>query len=297
MENSVEIKKILVPVDYSEYSILACRYALKVAHKAHAVVTIFHAFYSPAYDLISLTGNKTTQSKLWNEVTEKLMAEETKNIDSFIKTVTQQNEWKNFPVNNLNKVVRPGLAKDEIQKFAEEYEPDLVIMGTRGKDKKENSLLGSITEIVIKKLKYPVIAIPENYTFIGQRNLKKILFLTDYDESDFMSIKKLIGFACLMNLSIYCLHIGSKAGEREELKMEGLKDYFKKTYPEVTIQCEVLSDRENILAAIDNYIRNNKINIISITTRKRNLLAKIIKTNLTLRLFYHSNIPIMVFHS
>ena len=297
MENSVEIKKILVPVDYSEYSMLACRYALKVAHKAHATITIFHAFYSPAYDLISLTGNKTTQSKLWDEVTEKLMAEETKNIDSFLKTVTQQSEWKKFPVHNLKKEIRPGLAKDEIQKFAEEYEPDLVIMGTRGKDKKENSFLGSITEIVIKKLKYPVIAIPEDYTFIGSGNLKKILFLTDYDESDFMSIKKLIGFAQLMNLSITCLHIGSKAGEWEKLKMEGLKDYFKKTYPEVKVQCGILSDRENILAAIDDYIRKNKINIISITTQKRNLLTKIIKPNLTRRLFYHSNIPIMVFHS
>jgi len=297
LENLVEINRILVPVDYSEYSILACRYALKIAHKANASITIFHSFYSPAFDLIALTGNKSTQNKLWDEVTAKLMIEETKNIDSFLQTVTQQKEWKKFPVANLRREVKPGLAKDEIQKFANKYEPDLVIMGTRGKDKKENSILDSITEIAIKKLKYPVIAIPENYTFIGEQNLKKILFLTDYDESDFMSIKKLMGFARLMDLSIYCLHIGSKAGEREKLKMEGLKDYFKKSYAEVDVHCEILSDRENILTAIDNYIKNNKLNIISITTRKRNLLEKIVKPSLTRRLFYYSNIPLLVFHS
>ena len=297
MENLADIKKILVPVDYSEYSLLACRYALKIAHKTNAAITIFHSFYSPAYDLISLTGNKSTQEKLRDEVTMKLMEQETNNIDSFYDTLIKQKEWKGFPASHIGKVVKPGLAKDEIQKFSDVYEPDLVIMGTRGKDKRENSILGSNTEIVIKKLKYPVIAVPEGYTFIGPNQLKKLLFLTDYDESDFMSIKKLMGFARLMNLSIYCLHVGSKNGKSEKLKMDGLKEYFRKAYEEIDVHCELLSGKDNILNAIDEYINNNTINIISLTTRKRNLLEKVIKPSHNHRLFYQSNIPFMVFHS
>ncbi len=297
MESLVEISKILVPVDYSEYSILACRYALKIAQKTAASITIFHSFYSPAYDLISLTGNKTTQNKLWDEVTSKLMKEETKNINAFYKKITKQKEWQGFSESNIILEVKPGLAKDEIQKFANQYEPDLVIMGTRGVDKKENSILGSTTEIAIKKLKFPVIAIPEEYTFVGENNLEKILFLTDYDESDFISIKKLMGFARLMNLSIYCLHVGSKTGKWEKIKIEGLMDYFRSSYKDVEVYCEILSSGENILTAIDNYVQRNKINIISLTTRKRNLLEKVIKPDLTHRLFYNSNIPLMIFQT
>lgn len=297
MESLVEISKILVPVDYSEYSILACRYALKIAQKTAASITVFHSFYSPAYDLISLTGNKTTQNKLWDEVTSKLMKEETKNINAFYKKITKQKEWQGFSESNIILEVKPGLAKDEIQKFANQYEPDLVIMGTRGVDKKENSILGSTTEIAIKKLKFPVIAIPEEYTFVGENNLEKILFLTDYDESDFISIKKLMGFARLMNLSIYCLHVGSKTGKWEKIKIDGLMDYFRSSYKDVEVYCEILSSGENILTAIDNYVQRNKINIISLTTRKRNLLEKVIKPDLTHRLFYNSNIPLMIFQT
>lgn len=297
MDSLTEIKKILVPVDYSEFSLLACRYALKIAQKTKGTITLFHAFYSPAYDLISLTGNKSTQEKLWTEVTGKLMKEESKNLDKFLKILFDQKEWKGFPESDLKKEIKPGLPKDEILRFADCYIPDLVVMGTRGKDKKEKSVLGNITEIAIKKLKYPVIAVPEYYTFVGERNLKKILFLTDYDESDFMSIKKLMGFAQLMHLSIYCLHAGAKAGNQEILKMEGLKEYFKNTYQEVNVHCDIITDEDNILTAIDDYIKFNNINIISLTTRKRNLLEKIVKPSLTHKLYYSGNIPLMVFHS
>ena len=79
--------------------------------------------------------------------------------------------------------------------------------------------------------------------------------------------------------------------------MDGLKEYFRKTYEEIDVHCELLSGKDNILNAIDEYINNNTINIISLTTRKRNLLEKVIKPSHSHRLFYQSNIPFMVFHS
>lgn len=297
MENLVEISRILVLVDYSEYSISACRYALNIANKANASLAIFHAFHSPAYDLLEMTGNKSTQNRLWDEVTAKLLQVEEKNLEVFLKKVFEQKEWKGFLLSNIGKIIKPGLAKDEIQKYANEYEPNLVIMGIKGKDKRDNSILGNTTEIAIKKLKYPVLAVPHNYTFAPENTVEKMLFLTEYDESDFMSIKGLMDFARLMNLSIFCLHIGSKAGKWEKLKMSGLSNYFKSTYKDIQVDCDILTFEGNILQAIDSFINNNDISIISLTTRKRNLLEKIVKPRSTNPLPYQLNIPLLVFHS
>jgi nucleotide-binding universal stress UspA family protein len=106
-----------------------------------------------------------------------------------------------------------------------------------------------------------------------------------------------MGFASLMDMAIYCLHIGGKQGKWEKLKMEGLKEYFHNTYSSVTVECEILEQKENKLQAIDNYIQANNINIISLTTRKRNIIERLFIPSLTRRLFYHTNIPLLVFHT
>lgn len=297
MESLIKIEKLLVPVDYSKHSVQACRYALKLAVLADASVKIFHAFYSPAYDLIELTGNRSTQEKLREEVTQKLLASEKEKMQGFIDSLSKYQEYQKIPGGKIETVIIPGLAKDEILNMTSKFMPHLVVMGTRGKDAKENSILGSITEFAIKKLKCPVLAVPVDYTFIGKSNMKNIAYLTDFDESDFLSIKKLMGFTNLLGLTIHCLHIGGKADKWEKLKMEGLRDYFIKSYDTTKVVCNILSPDKNTLQAIDNYVKEKKINILSLTTRRRNLIEKVFKPSLTKRLFYHSNIPLLVFHS
>jgi len=298
LDNFFKIKNILVPVDYSEYSVLASRYALKIAHKAHADIKFFHSFYSPAYDLIDLTGNRSTQDKLREDVTNKLMVGATENMKNFIASLSEFVSSTGVSPEQISYTIKPGLAKEEIQKIAAELQPDFVIMGTRGKDKKENSILGSITEIAIRKLKYPILAVPENYQFIGLENLDKIVYITDFDESDFLSIKKLMGFTNLMGLNIHCLHIGNKPGKHEKIKMDALKDYFLRSYNEGSkVECDILTSETNVLQAVNKFIKEKEINLISLTSKKRNVYDKIFRPNLTKRLFYHSNIPLLVFHS
>jgi nucleotide-binding universal stress UspA family protein len=297
MESLVEIEKILVPVDYSEHSIQACRYALKLSLKANALVKIFHAFYSPAYDLIELSGKKSTQQKLREEVTQKLITGEKEKLQEFINTLSKYPEYRKTPGEKIETVIIPGLAKEEILRIAANFMPHLVVMGTRGKDAKENSILGSITEFAINKLQCPVMAVPVDYTFIGESNIKNIAYLTDFDESDFLSIKKLMGFISNLGLTIHCLHIGGKSGKWEKIKMEGLRDYFRNSYDTTKVECHILDSDKNTLQAIDDYVKEKKINILSLTRRRRNLIEKVFKPSLTKRLFYHSNIPLLVFHS
>lgn len=296
VESPIEVHKILVPVDYSQCSDLACRYALKIARVASAEIKFFHAFYSPAYDLIELTGNKATQKKLREDVTERLMVSEKKDMADFLDRMRKFPEYSSTHPVQTSWEIRPGLAREEIPKITEEFKPQLVIMGTRGLDKKENSVLGSITASAIRKLKVPLLAIPEQYTFIGEENLNRIAYLTDFDETDFGSIKKLMGFTSLLGLTIWCVHIGSKGGEWEKVRMDGLKDYFQKNYNTSQVECRLLSPGENMLHSIDDFVKSEKINILSLTTRRRSIIDKLFRPNLTKRLFYHSNIPLLIFH-
>ena len=75
-------------------------------------------------------------------------------------------------------------------------------------------------------------------------------------------------------MSIHCIHIGSRADKWDNLKMEGLRDYFQKAYQIESVECHILDSKPDLLQAIDNYVQEQDINMIALTHKKRKLLEK-----------------------
>jgi len=107
----------------------------------------------------------------------------------------------------------------------------------------------------------------------------------------------LMHFTQLFNMSIHCIHIGPRTDKWEMLKMDGLKEYFHKAYQKDAVECHILENKPDLLQAIDRYIKENEINLLSLTHKKRSLLEKIFKPSMTAKVFYHTEIPLLVFHS
>jgi nucleotide-binding universal stress UspA family protein len=297
LENNSQIKRILLPVDFSDNSLNACRYAMKIAHTAQSGILVFHAYYSPALDLIELTGGRTTRKRLTEDVELNLMSQAENEMDNFVKRIFNLPEAKDFKKHDLKTIVKLGSVKEVILSVAEEFQPDLVVMGTHGKNNSTPSLLGSITEFAIDKLHFAVLAIPAptDYTPI---DLKSIIYLTNFDETDFQSIKKLLELTGAIDVDIHCAHIGGGNEERKKVKLEGLVEYFKKAYDKSSIVYHLLSidEKKKIISSIEDYIARNGIGMISLTHKQRNILMKYINPDLTKKIFYKIKIPLLVFH-
>jgi len=288
-------KRILVPVDYSECSEFACRYAIKIACKLGAEIKLFHTYYSPAFDLIELAGAVQTQSQLREEVTGNLEETEKETAENFIKGLKQYvTSCGLHPVSFSYEIV-PGVPEDEIIRFSESYEPDMVIMGTHGKGKGMGSIMGSVTAAVINRISYPIMAIPEKYTFVGEKNVKNILYVTEFDESDFLSLKILINLTDRLDLDIHCVHIGNDPKSWDKVRMEGLMEYFRKSYGKTSVDYSFINQK-NLLEDLDKLIQEKNINIVSLTSRRQNIVDKLFRPNITKKLFYHTSIPLLVFH-
>ncbi len=169
-------------------------------------------------------------------------------------------------------------------------------MGTHGKGSGVSSIMGSVTAAVIDKIKYPVLAIPEKYTFVGEKNIKNIMYVTDFDESDFMSIRILMNLTEPLGLDIFCVHIGDDPKSWDKIRMDGLMEYFRKSYGKTHVDYSFISQK-NLLEDIDRLIHEKNINIISVTSHRRSIVDKLFRSNVTKKLFYHTSIPLLVFHS
>lgn len=290
-----KIKRILVPVDYSECSKFACRFAIKIACKVGADIKLFHTYYSPAFDLIELAGAVQTQSQLREEVTTNLEDSEKETMEGFIQGLREYVRENCLPAIKFSYDITPGVPEDEIIRFSDNYVPDLIIMGTKGKGTGMGAIMGSVTASVVNRIAYPLLAIPEKYTFVGEKNVKNLLYVTDFDESDFLTLKSLILLTDQLDLDIHCVHIGDDPKSWDKVRMEGLMDYFRKAYGKTQVSYSFISQK-NLLYDLDELIRQKSINILSLTAHRQTIVDKLFKPNITKKLFYHTSIPLLVFH-
>jgi len=290
-----KIKRILVPVDYSECSRFACRFAVKIACKLGAEIKLFHTYYSPAFDLIELAGAVQTQSQLREEVTTNLEDSEKETMNGFIQGLREYVKDCGMPEVKFAYELAPGVPEDEIIRYCDSYMPDMVIMGTKGKGTGVGSIMGSVTASVINRIAYPILAIPEKYTFVGEKNLKNVLYVTDFDESDFLTLKSLMSLTDQLDLDIHCVHIGNDPNSWDNIRMDGLMEYFRKSYGKTQVSYSFISQK-NLLDDLDQLIRTRSINILSLTAHRQSIVNKLFKPNITKKLFYHSSIPLLVFH-
>lgn len=94
-----------------------------------------------------------------------------------------------FPDIKYSCILREGIPEEEILRYAKEQRPKVIIMGTRGKSQKDIDLIGSVTAEIIDRSRTAVLAIPENTPFKEFNEVKRIAFLTNFDQRDLIAFE------------------------------------------------------------------------------------------------------------
>lgn len=286
--------RILLPVDFSDYSKKAAIIALDWAHELKAELTVFHTYYNP---IISTMPFSDTFAYEMN--TEEMIVEmETKareGMESMKVFLNENNEKLETPVSLKMELVK-GIAEDEIVKFSRIYQPLIIIMGTRGEDRKTNDLIGSVTAEVMEKAKVPVLAVPEDFQYDGIGGLQKLLYATDFSESDFVAIDKLEQLVRPLGIKITCAHVSTKFHSQwDDVKLAGLREHIKTKYNEDKVECDII-ENEDFYVGIESFVRENNIDILSFTRHRRGLISRIVNPNIARKMLFHSTTPLLVFN-
>lgn len=166
--------------------------------------------------------------------------------------------------------------------------------GTKSKGETIKELLGSVTLDVIKKSTFPVMVVPNNYIFNPQQ-LTNILFITDFAKCQYASLHKLVQLVGAFKTRIhnvqYCPS-GKEKVDAEQLKE--YSEYCKTTYRNQNMICDYICGQD-MLAASNEYILNNHIDLMAITRNKRNFIAKMIHPGQTRKILFNAEIPTLFF--
>lgn len=139
----IDIKKILVPVDFSDGSQLALRYAVTFASEYGAQIHLLNVIEDEALRPGQLDDPLNTAEK-WEKA----------NLQKLKDFVPEK--FNDF---DLIKRVRGGLSYEGIINYATEEEVNLIIMGAHGNSGYISSWLGGTTYIVTRKAPCAVLTV------------------------------------------------------------------------------------------------------------------------------------------
>ena len=143
MRFPLQVRHILVPLDFSGASRQALDYAVPLAQKFEAKITLMHAV--PPQIVYPEAGMAVVDEAELTEAAKKTMA---------LRTVELVP-----PALLKEAVVRNGRPSAEIVRFAQEQDVDLIVMTTHGYTGFAHAFLGSTAEQVIRHAPCPVLAV------------------------------------------------------------------------------------------------------------------------------------------
>lgn len=141
------IKSILVPIDFSNHSKQALKYATSLAVLFGASLEILHVIDQRIHPAYYVMGEQSIFS-IYPNLLEKSMTF----LKEFVKDGNPQNVNTEF-------FVREGNPHSEIVNFAKNQGADLIAMATHGLSGLEKLLIGSTTEKVVRKSDVPVLTV------------------------------------------------------------------------------------------------------------------------------------------
>jgi len=273
--------KVLLPTDFSDNALNAIHYAEKLFKDERCTFYVLNT-YTPviySYDFQMNTGGylgevadviKNNSKSELKKIKDKFL-----NVKHTVETISSFN-----------------ILTDEIIDIVNEYDVDLVIMGTKGATGAKEVLFGSNTIHVIKKAKCPVLAIPDGYFFEKPID---ILFPTDYKvnyaENQLNMLKTI---AAIYKSKVHVLHVShsrelNQVEINNKLKLEKLLVDFNDTYHSVRDQ--------EIPVAINEFQKSTYIQLLMMINNKHSFFENLFFKPVINQIGFHLNAPFLVIPS
>lgn len=144
----IKISKILCPIDFSDNSDHAARYAVAMAQAYGAELQLLHVIAPP---VAALPGDQLIPDLVQTNI-EEIENASRERLERIL------GDFADLGVTVQSRVIG-GIPFLEIIRVAREEEIDLIVMGTHGRTGLEHLLIGSVAERVVRKAPCPVLTV------------------------------------------------------------------------------------------------------------------------------------------
>lgn len=292
--------EILVPVDFSDTSMLACQIAFHIAALHKARIKLLHSFFDPI--ITNSASLQLTDSMTFDNVNDGIeQIEEDRELSSISKKQKKEFESKLRekikdgiipPVVFTSEIIE-GLPEEVINDYSTTHHPLLIVMGTRGADKQNRDMLGSVTAEVLDTCRSSVLTIPDTLRFKRAEDINQIVFLASSKQQDILALDALYRLLPESSLTVTLASLPTKKKpEGDTEAIANLLDYCRKNYPAYTFKSVNLSLSHEI-EDFNGLDSEHKLDLIVVPTPRKNIFIRLFSPTLAHKLLFHSDIPML----
>ena len=271
------MKKIIVPVDFSEQSKFAIKAASALAKKHDAEILALHMLELNQAMITSSEGFHPEQTVFLIKLAEKRFKE-------FLDRPCLEG-LKVTPIIKHYKVF------SEVNEVAQQNGADLIVMGSHGTDGLKEIFVGSNAERVVRNADIPVIVVKED---LEDFKVERFAFACDFKDDSLMAFQKAKSFAEMLSAELELVYINTPGDNFLSNKdaYEQINKFLTKA--NAGQQVEIYNDY-SVEKGILNYSESILADMIGIPTHGRKGLSHFFMGSIGEDVANHSKIPVVTF--
>jgi nucleotide-binding universal stress UspA family protein len=287
--------KILVPTDFSNHSMLAAKMAMQLAAKLRLDVEFLFAYIAiPNGSAIQLT-NVYNYDDTDIETARRLQAEAGNMMNRFAASIRESIKSGEIPAARFTTKVNEGLPEEVILAYTREQKPPMVVMGTRGADKKGAEMIGSVTAEVLDGCRVPAFTVPENVSPNLLHEIENVAFFCNLDQEDILALDTLYRIFSEQHFHVTLIHIPPRRLRPAPISQtqENLLTYCCEHYTNYTFDVRSVRTHSvfDDLTAITN---ERRFHIFCLPNKRKNVFARVFNPSLAHKVLFQADIPMMV---
>lgn len=276
------MKTILVPIDFSDYSEYALEVAAKIAKRHGSSLVAMHMMGLSQAVLTKDDSQEVLEAMYYMKLADKRF-EEFLDRD-YLKGLKVQTTVQNYKLFH------------EIDSVAQEFNADLIVMGSHGSSGLREVFVGSNTEKVVRTSEIPVLVVKNR---MGDEPMNKVVFANNFDKENvnsFLKAKKLFDEMGVEMQMVYINTPGDGFRSTQEMEIK-VSDFFLEAGLDGTYGVNDVKYYSAYSIEEGIFTYSNKVNadLIAIPTHGRKGLAHFFSGSISEDLVNHSDLPVITF--
>ncbi len=271
----MEMKQLLVPVDFSDCSEYALEVAAQLARKLNATITIFH--------MMGVSESVLAKSELYEQEEAKYYMNLAKEK---INEYTNKSYLMGIPVKT---VIQNYKVFEEVNKVAQEQQIDLIVMGSHGARGFSRLFVGSNTEKVVRSAEVPVLVIKKPH---HDFKIENVVFACNLEAENRAAFKKALDFSNLFNAELQLVYINTEGSNFLNSRQIAEKVADFTSIIGNTHKVNIYHDF-NVEQGIFNFAESISANMVVIPTHGRKGIAHFFKGSIGEKMANTVKLPLM----
>lgn len=275
------MKKILIPIDFSEHSEYALKVAATLAKKHNASLVVLHMM-----GLSEAVLTKNESQEMFEAIYYMKLAE--KRFEDFL----DRDYLKGI---SIETTVQNYKEFHEINQVAQEFGVDLIVMGSHGASGVKEVFIGSNTEKVVRTSDIPVLVVKNSMKHF---EMERVVFACDFNLDFIEPFKKAWEFFGKLGTEFQVVFINTpeKFLSNQQMEERAFKFMLQsgientEVFDNIVYYCDYRLEH-----GIYSFCNSYEADLVVIPTHGRRGLAHFFSENIGEAIVNHSDLPIMTF--